>query len=62
MNVVTGKWNFDRFKELSALMENDVLKQEAEIMEKECRDGDFIKHILLEIKLLMSFNFLSIQT
>lgn len=56
MNPDTGKWNLDRFKELSALMENEVLKNEAEIMEKECRDGDFIKHILLEIKQLISFN------
>lgn len=40
MNQDTGKWNWTRFRELSALMENDVLKDEAKIIDSACNDGD----------------------
>lgn len=40
MNQDTGKWNLTRFRELTALMENDVLMDEAKIIDSACQDGD----------------------
>lgn len=40
MDKDTGKWNLVRFKELSGLMENDMLKNEAKIIETACYDGN----------------------
>lgn len=40
MNVDTGKWNWARFKEISNLFDNEMLKKEAKIMETTCLDGD----------------------
>ncbi|KAL4119100.1 hypothetical protein QTP88_011958 [Uroleucon formosanum] len=40
MNTDTGKWNWARFKELSELMENELLKQESKILQEHCIDGD----------------------
>lgn len=42
MNSETGKWNEAKFKELSTLMENEILKQEADIIYTHCKDGVFI--------------------
>lgn len=40
MNRDTGKWDWDRIKELSDLMENDLMKNEAKIINSACYDGD----------------------
>lgn len=38
MNPETGKWNWARFKELSELIDNEMLKTEADILKKNCYD------------------------
>ncbi|XP_025424267.1 uncharacterized protein LOC112693423 [Sipha flava] len=38
MNVDSGKWNWTRFKELSILFDNEMLKKETKIMEMACLD------------------------
>lgn len=40
MNTDTGKWNWARFKELSELMESELLKKESKILQEHCIDGD----------------------
>jgi hypothetical protein len=46
MNVDSGKWNWTRFKELSILFDNEMLKKETKIMEMACLDGDIFIKIL----------------
>jgi len=41
MNKDTGKWNWARFKELSDLMENELLMNESKILQTHCIDGDY---------------------
>ncbi|XP_015372996.1 PREDICTED: uncharacterized protein LOC107168189 [Diuraphis noxia] len=38
MNSDTGKWNWARFKELSELMNNEMLKNESIILQTHCMD------------------------
>lgn len=57
MNQDTGKWNWTRYRELSALMENDVLKDEAKIIDSACNDGDIFIIIIGETRLRKNYNF-----
>nr|APB03435.1 odorant-binding protein 14 [Sitobion avenae] len=38
MNKDTGKWNWARFKELAELMENNLLRNETNLMQTHCMD------------------------
>ncbi|XP_026805752.1 uncharacterized protein LOC113548865 [Rhopalosiphum maidis] len=38
MNTETGKWNWAKFKQLSNLLDNEILKNEANILQKNCFD------------------------
>lgn len=42
MNRDTGKWNWDKFKELTALLDNDVLINEAKTINSACHDGEIL--------------------
>lgn len=46
MNSDTGKWNWNKIKEFADLMENDLLKSEATIIQKSCFDGNFFFNLL----------------
>uniref|UniRef100_A0A2S2NHT6 Uncharacterized protein n=1 Tax=Schizaphis graminum TaxID=13262 RepID=A0A2S2NHT6_SCHGA len=38
MNTETGKWNWDKYKQLTTLLENEMLKNEADILQQHCFD------------------------
>lgn len=60
MDKDTGKWNLVRFKELSGLMENDMLKNEAKIIETACYDGNITLYKRKMKKKKIMFNVLRI--